>query len=90
MSENGEDGEESHNDQGAYGAADRKETDHADFCQVDACQEMSQCPGVHETFGVDVDVVDEEEVVSVRLIDKVKAHKSKAENERGNAGIAQS
>jgi len=36
--------------------------------------------GVDEAFGVDVDVVDKEEVVAVGLINKVEADKGKSED----------
>lgn len=83
--EDSEEGEERHYYHGADGAADGEESDHADVGEVQTCEQVLEGSGVDETLGVGFEIVDEEEVVAVGLVDKVKADEGETEDQRGDA-----
>jgi hypothetical protein len=69
--EDGEDKEDDLENERAAGASNTKETDHADFTKVDTCEDLLESAWVDETSGVNVGIIDEEEVVLEGEVEEV-------------------
>lgn len=88
MVEAGEDCEDDHDDQWAWGGGDTEKTNEADFSNVDTSHQLLQGTGVYEAFGVDLRVGHEKYVVAECQVEEGHANCSEAQDERSNAGVS--
>lgn len=78
MIQGGENEEDDHEDQWAQspngtGGCDGKESHQAELGDVETDKQMLQCPRIDASFGVDVGIAYEEEVVTVGQVEQVEA-----------------
>lgn len=90
VEEDDEDEEDDHEDDGARCGSDTEEPDEADDGEVGACGGLLQRSGVDETFGVDVGVEDEEQVVAIGEVDEVETDSREAKNQGCNDRVRDS
>ena len=70
MEEGDKDQEDDHEDDWANGLGDTEETDHADDCQVNAGGGLLESPRINKPLGIDIRVVNEQQIVPVGQIDQ--------------------
>ena len=71
MVEDSENEEDYLEDERANGGSDSKETDQADLAKVDTSEDLLKRAWVDETTGVNVGIVDKEEVVLVGEVEEI-------------------
>ena len=88
MEKDGEDKEDDHENDWSWGFMDTKETDEADDCQVDTCCGLLQRTRVYQAFGVDIGVVNEEEVVTIGEIDQIQTDCRETKDKRSDDRVS--
>lgn len=68
--ENSCDKEDDGQDQWSWSSTKSEETDHADFCEVDASEGLVQSTRIDHAFGINAVIVDKEEIVFVGEIEQ--------------------
>jgi len=76
-----------HEDQRTDGDIDGEQTDHAENREIDTGCCLLQRAGIHQPFGVNVGVVNEQKVVSVSKVNQVEADGGEAKDQGGDAWI---
>ena len=84
VEEDDEDQEDDHEDNGPSSCGRTEKTDQANGGKIHSHRGLLQCSGIYQTLGVDVRVIDEEQVVAVRKVDEVKADRGKPKDKRRN------
>ena len=69
MPENYDNKEHNHEDQWSNGSLDGEETHETKYTKITSCGRLLQCPGVGESFGIDLGVKDEEQIVAICKVD---------------------
>lgn len=67
-----------HKDQGTDRGTNGEETDETDDSKISTSRGLLQRSWVDESFGVNVRIKDEEQVVPVGQVDKIKSNRGKA------------
>ena len=76
-----------HQDQGADGGVDSKQSDQTDDGEIDSSCCLLQSAWVDETLGVDSGIVDIQHVVPISQVDQINANGCKSQDQRCNDRI---
>lgn len=90
VEEDGENEEDDLQNQRAECLLDTKETDQADFAEIDTGKSLVKRTGIYKPLGINRNVVNKEEVVTVCKVEESQANSSECHNERGNHGVSES
>ena len=80
MEESSEDQENDHENDRARGSGNREESNEANLAQIDTSHKLLKGAWIYETFGIDLSISDEEDVVLISKVEETHANGSKSKN----------